>query len=66
MITQLMTEMLEKSQLRALSLVNVYHSAESFDLVIQYLQESETVKEIDLSWNIVKPTAWLKFLDVIS
>lgn len=66
LITQLMTEMLERSQLRALSLVNVHHSPESFDLVIQYLQESQNIKELDLSWNIVKPTSWLKFLDVMS
>lgn len=66
MIKQLMTTILERSQLRAFSLVNVHHSPESFDLVIQYLEQSETLKELDLSWNIVKPTSWLKFFNLVS
>ena len=48
-----MTNLLEKSQLKSLSLVNMHHSPESFDLVIQYVQESEYLKELDLSWSII-------------
>ena len=34
LITQLMNNLLHKSQLRSLSLVNMYYTHESFDLVI--------------------------------
>lgn len=60
-----MTLLLERSQLRALSLVNVYHSPESFELVVQYLRESESLKELDLSWSIVKPSFWMSLLEVV-
>ena len=53
LIAELMTSLLEKSQLKCLSLVNMYHTPESFDLVIQYIQESEYLEELDLSWSIV-------------
>ena len=38
LISQLMTSLLEKSQLRSLALVNVYHSPESFELVTKYVE----------------------------
>ena len=53
LIAELMTNLLEKSQLKSLSLVNMYHTPESFDLIIQYVQESEYLQELDLSWSIV-------------
>ena len=57
--------LLKSSLLRALSLVNMHHSPESFDLIIQYLQESETLQELDLSWSIVKPSHWVTFMEAI-
>ena len=61
-----MTSLLEKSQLRSLALVNVYHSPESFELVTKYVQKSEYLRDIDLSWNIIMPSYWLGFLETIS
>ena len=60
-----MYALIERSQLKSVSLVNVHHNAESFDLVIQYLQKSETLTDLDLSWTIIKPSNWLKFLEVV-
>lgn len=61
-----MRSLLEKSQLRSLALVNIYHSPESFELVTKYVQESEYLRDIDLSWSIIMPSYWLSFLEVIS
>jgi hypothetical protein len=65
LITQLMHFLIEKSQLKSFTLVNVHHSTDSFDLVIQYLQKSEFLTELDLSWTIIKQSNWLKFLEVL-
>ena len=43
----------------------MHHSPESFELVIQYVRESEFLKELDLSWTIVKPIYWESFMEVI-
>ena len=66
LISQLMISLLEKSQLRSLALVNVHHSPESFELVTRYVEESEYLREIDLSWTIIMPSFWLKFMETIS
>lgn len=66
LISQLMNSLLTKSQLRSFSLVKVHHSPESFDLVTRYVEESEHLREIDLSWNIIQPSFWLKFMIMIS
>ena len=66
LISQLMISLLEKSQLRSLALVNVHHSPESFELVTRYVEESEYLREIDLSWTIIMPSFWLKFMEIIS
>ena len=42
--------------LRSLALVNVYHSTESFELVTKYVQKSEYLRDIDLSWKIITPS----------
>ena len=60
-----MTNLMAKSQLKSLSLVNMHHSPESFDLLIQYVEQSDYLKELDLSWSIIQQPYWVKFLDVI-
>ena len=46
-------------------MVNVHHSVQSWDLVIEFLEKSETLQELDLSWSIVKPGSWFDFLEVM-
>lgn len=65
LISQLINCLLSRSQLRALSLVNVHHSPESFELVTRFMTENEFIKEIDLSWSIVKPSLWSDFIDAV-
>ena len=65
LVCQLMNYLLEKSQLKSLSLVNVQHSPESFELVVKYLQESPHLKDLDLSWSIVMPSVWYSLMEVI-
>ena len=61
-----MNLLLEQSQLQAFSLVNVHHTPESFELVCQYLRESPTLKELDLSWSIIKPCTWMPLMEAVS
>ena len=54
------------SQLSKLSLVNANQTENSFDKVINFLKESEYLKELDLSWSKLPPTSWKKLLHVIA
>ena len=65
LVSQLMKTLLENSQLRALSLVNIHHSPESFELVIRFINDNEFIKELDVSWSIVKPSLWLNFIEAV-
>ena len=62
----LMSCLLERSQLKAFSLVNVHHSEKSFELLIVYMQNSETLEELDISWSITKNEMWLHFMEALS
>ena len=55
LIEQLMDQLIEKSQVRSLSLVNAQHSEASFDKVITFINESDYIQEIDVSWSSVRP-----------
>ena len=53
------------SQLRSFALVNSHQTETSFDKVINLLEQSEYLSELDLSWSKLKPAHWKKFLAVI-
>ena len=38
----------------------------SFDKVISFVEESETLEELDLSWSVVSKGSWAKFIKVLS
>lgn len=65
-IEVLMSCLIERSQLKAFSLVNVHHSEKSFELLIVYMQNSETLEELDISWSIIKNEMWLHFMEALS
>ena len=65
LVSELMNSLLKNSQLRALSLVNIHHSPESFGLVIDFINENEFIKELDVSWSIVNPSLWLNFIEAV-
>ena len=65
LVIQLMQNLLEISQLKRLALVNVHHSVESFEKVVEYIRESKSLEEIDLSYTIVPKTCWHKLTNVL-
>ena len=46
--------------------MNVHHNAESFDQLLLFVQESESLKEIDLSWSVVVKGSWPRFFEVLN
>ena len=58
-VYRLMESIVEsKCQLRVLALVNASPSESSFDLVCQFLEESDYLKELDLSWSKLDLKHW--------
>ena len=66
MIARLLENLNETSQIQKLALVNVHHNAESFDQLLLFVQESESLKEIDLSWSVVVKGSWPRFFEVLN
>ena len=62
-IIELMDNLMELSQLKRLALVGVKHTPESFDKVVMYVNQSESLEEIDLSNNVVAKGSWIKLTD---
>ena len=58
--------MLGKSRVKKLALVNLQHSERSFDSVIEFVNRSSYLKELDLSWSNVRPVIMLRLLKEIS
>ena len=66
LIEQLMGLLLQKSRVRKLSLVNLQHTERSFDSVANYVDQSQYLKDLDLSWSNVRPVIMLRLLKKIS
>ena len=53
-----------------MALINVQHSVESFEKILEFIGHSETLEEVDLSWSIITndcaKDSWVKLADVIS
>lgn len=60
-----MDSLLALSQLKKLALINVHHTVESFEKVVKFVEESNFIEEIDLSWSIVPKGCWLKLMNVL-
>ena len=66
LIVNLMETLSEQSLIKRLALVNVHHTADSFDKVIEYVATSESLEEIDLSWSIVVKGSWFRFAKMLN
>ena len=64
-ISQLMNQLTEHSQIKKLALVGVHHNIRSFDALVEFVEASETIQEIDLSRSVVIRGSWLKFAKVL-
>ena len=53
LVTSLVESLIEISQLKKFALINIHHTAESFDKIIEFIEVSESLEEIDLSQSIV-------------
>ena len=53
------------NKLKKFTLVNVHHSDRSFDKLVEFVEDSCYLKELDLSWSGVRPHTMLKLLKVI-
>lgn len=60
-ICQLMDDLLELSQIQKLALIGVKHNFRSFNAVIQFVESSDTLQEVDLSRSVVMKGSWLSF-----
>ena len=54
-----------RNWLSKFTLVNVHHTEKSFDSLVEYVHRSRHLRELDLSWQSVKPSLMLKLLKVI-
>lgn len=54
-----------QNRLKKFTLVNVHHSDRSFESLVEFVEESGHLKELDLGWQSVKPRMMLKLLKVI-
>ena len=57
--------MLSKSQIKVFSLVNSGQNERSFDKICQFVEESEYLRELDLSYAMTRPQIMIKLLRVI-
>ena len=42
-----------------------HHNALSFEKVISFVEESESLEELDLSWSVVIKGSWSNFIKVL-
>lgn len=54
-LSQFLTHINEQSQLRTLALVNVPHNELTFDKLVEYVENSEFLEDLDVSWSAVRP-----------
>ena len=64
-LSQFLTQINEQSQLKTLALVNVPHNELTFDKLIEYVQNSEFLEDLDVSWSAVRPQVMLRLMRVI-
>ena len=57
--------MIEKCEIRKFALVNVHHSEASFDKLCEYVQTSWRLRDLNVSWQSLRPTVFAKLLNVI-
>ena len=65
-VEQLMDGLIDNhARLKKLTLVNAHHTERSFEKIIQFINDTALLKELDLSWSGVRPPLMLKLLQVI-
>lgn len=52
-------------QLRSFALVNVHHSEGSFDKLCEYVQTSQRLRDLNVSWQCLRPVVFVRLLVVI-
>lgn len=66
LIQQLMTALMHNnSKIKKFALVNVLHSDRSFENLVAFIEYSTYLKELDVSWQGVRPQSMLKLLKAI-
>ena len=51
--------------MRNLALVNVHHSETSFTKLCKYVRESRRLRELNVSWQYLRPTSFYQLFNVI-
>ena len=64
-VSQLLDALNKGSKIKRFSLTQVHHSDNSFDKLIEYVETSTTLQELDISWSMVRPQIMMKLLRVI-
>mmetsp|Transcript_9076 Transcript_9076/g.11082 ORF Transcript_9076/g.11082 Transcript_9076/m.11082 type:complete len:120 (-) Transcript_9076:147-506(-) len=52
-------------QIRTFSLVNVHHSELSFAKMCEYVKKSQRLRELNVSWQCLRPSSFYQLLEVI-
>lgn len=53
-------------QVRNFALVNVHHSEYSFAKLCKFVKLSDKVRELNVSWQYLRPSSFYQLLEVIS
>ena len=64
-IEEMLDLMASECQINHFALVNVHHSDASFSKLCEYVTESHRLRELNVSWQCLRPSAFAQFLRVI-
>lgn len=65
-MTALIRQLKDRCFLKILGLVNVKINEESFDYICDFVQKSDTLEELDISWAAVRPRKMARLLKILS
>ena len=52
----------ERSQLKTLAIVNAHQSEKSFAQLVSFVEESDYLEDLDISWSMLRPQIILTLL----
>ena len=64
-IEQLLDLMIAMCEVRSFTLVNVHHSEGSFKKLCDYVQSSPRLRELNVSWQCLRPVVFYRLIEVI-
>ena len=65
MAKTLLTNLIERSYLRKLSLVEANLNEETMPVLCEFIQTNRCIEAIDISWNKMRPRAFEQFLELL-